>query len=65
MLNILVLGSSGKIGSKIVTNLQSQQTHVIVTTTRSHNPLANEVFLDLASGGGLASALKGIDILNV
>lgn len=59
--NILVVGSSGTVGSEIVRILKEQGHQVRETTSRAAAVNASRVHLDLGTGQGLHEAFEGID----
>ena len=65
MATYLVIGASGTVGSNIVKDLVAQGHQVRATTSRKDNTgkrgAVETVLLNLATGEGIAAALKGVD----
>src|SRR5690606_26759981 len=60
--NILVIGSSGTVGSSLVKTLRAQGHAVRETTSRKEAADGSaRVFVDLACGDGIHAAFEGID----
>ncbi|HET6346647.1 MAG TPA: SDR family oxidoreductase [Myxococcota bacterium] len=60
MAHILVIGSSGAVGSELVRELVSNG-HTVRGTTHKRSGDAERVHVDLATGEGLRAAFEGID----
>lgn len=58
---ILVIGSSGNVGSELVNILKSQGHSVRSTTSKKEKSGGDTVYLDLLTGEGVADAFAGIE----
>ncbi|HEY1078516.1 MAG TPA: NAD-dependent epimerase/dehydratase family protein, partial [Bdellovibrio sp.] len=59
--NILVVGATGTVGTEIVKGLKAEGHNVRSATSKSGNIPADQVHLNLQTGGGRSEAFKNID----